>query len=155
LIQNNNNNSNQQPIKDNDSSREELGEPLLPQDVTDEPAVLVQPSPAALTWTKEAAFLLADNDEDREDLIFSFDDTSETTSSSFSAGGRIINNNHNQKIQWKSRTGRKLYLFDFQNKSTRATSQWQNSGMRTILSTSLIVSFIRVSTECLAQYIIS
>jgi hypothetical protein len=49
LIQNNNNNnSNQQPIKDNDSSREELGEPLLPQDVTDELAVLVQPSPAAL-----------------------------------------------------------------------------------------------------------
>ena len=43
-----NNNGNQQPIKDNDSNREELGEPLLPQDVTDEPAVLVQPTPAAL-----------------------------------------------------------------------------------------------------------
>ena len=71
------------------------------------------------------------------------------------AGGRIIGNNHNQKIQWKSRRPKKLYLFDFQNKSTRATSQWQNSGMRTILSTSLIISFIRVSTECLAQYIIS
>ena len=45
----NNDNSNQQRIKDNDSDKEELGEPLLPQDVTDEPTVLVQPTPAALT----------------------------------------------------------------------------------------------------------
>jgi hypothetical protein len=44
----NNNNGNQQPIKDNDSNKEELGEPLLPQDVTDQPAVLVQPTSAAL-----------------------------------------------------------------------------------------------------------
>jgi hypothetical protein len=43
-----NNNGNQQPIKDNDSNKEELGEPLLSQDVTDVPGVLVQPTPAAL-----------------------------------------------------------------------------------------------------------
>jgi hypothetical protein len=49
MSEENNDNSNQQPIKDNDSDKEELGEPLLPQDVTDEPAVLVQPTPAALT----------------------------------------------------------------------------------------------------------
>jgi hypothetical protein len=49
MSEDNNNNSNQQPIKDNDSDKEELGEPLLPQHVTDEPAVLVQPTPAALT----------------------------------------------------------------------------------------------------------
>jgi hypothetical protein len=49
MSEENNNNGNQQPIKDNDRNKEELGEPLLPQDGTDEPAVLVQPSPAALT----------------------------------------------------------------------------------------------------------
>lgn len=49
MSEDNNNNSNQQPIKDNDSDKKELGEPLLPQGVTDEPAVLVQPTLAALT----------------------------------------------------------------------------------------------------------
>jgi hypothetical protein len=48
MSEENNNNGNQQPIKDNDSNKEELGEPLLPQDVTDQPAVLVQPTSAAL-----------------------------------------------------------------------------------------------------------
>ncbi len=49
MSEENNDNSNQQPIKYNDSDKEELGEPLLSQPVTDEPAVFVQPSPAALT----------------------------------------------------------------------------------------------------------
>ena len=49
MSEENNNNDNQQPIKNNDRDKEELGEPLLPQDITAEAAVLVQPSPAALT----------------------------------------------------------------------------------------------------------